>query len=215
MQKPYTIQDRTGTSYARDYPYTTQVIIKVISATDIVEKTTREINDIIDMVLGIIRNNPTFTKPTDSSDPKFVRSNIQTADITQNTRGKTKQVATIIIEALVTSYSKITIPDILTPVPIINVPVSREYVGYSSHQNTAGTLSGYAANTKSNTRYYEVEYDELLLIKLQQIRDSFEKKSYTITEMGVSKVFSAHLSAVNQSFGYDQLQIIILQFEVI
>ena len=217
LDKPYSSSDETGTGRNNDTQYTTEIAIKLIASSAVVENTTRQMNALIETAIDVFVKNPTLAKGSaaTAADPIFIRSTITSVDKLESMRGKTRQVAIIILQGQVGSQITIKIPGISAPLSIINKPVSRENTSYAPHLDTAGTLTGYAATGKSNVRYYEVEDYGDIITALRKIKNTFVKNTYTINNAGKKSVFTGYLSSISPGQNYDELPLITLQFEVL
>ena len=187
----------------------------VVSDKPTPDDTKKTLLEIIDIIIDELRSNPQLSNQ-EGNNPKFIRSVILSVEENQANRGKLIQDCIITVQGQVGNQITLTVPGVDIPLSIINKPVAREYVDYSAHLDTAGSLVGYAPTRKSNTRYYEIEDDhDNTLITLRKIKNDFIKNTYTVNNNGKESTFTGYLSGVNPGQNYDELSIVTLQFEVL
>ena len=213
---PFSTGDRTGISVPNsDVQSTIQFEINlVVSRQSKASDVKVDLLNLTDDAINIIWANPRLVN-SEGNDPKVVRSTILSVNELARLRGGLIQVATIAVQAQVGSQITLQIPDITETIPVLNIPISREFVNYAPHISTSGGLSGYAATAKANVAYYEIEDTGTIYTQLKTIRDSFQKKTFTVNNGPRSYTVTGYLSAISRGQNYDQIPTLLLQFETL
>ena len=208
LSTPYSVSESTGFAGGNTTQYVEKIGMQIIVSNQQVERSIRQLNDIMETVQTIFTANRTLAN-ADGSDPMFIRSTID-VKIDQKWKGKAKQVATVTITGQVGEDITLKIKDLDRRLYVLHSAGNADVDDYAVHKDYKGELKGYVRTGRTRPRMFEIENTQNGLYQsLKERQDTL--LTFDATHFGESESFNGYLKRVVRSINYNAKPVITLE----